>query len=761
MRKNYFFFKSLLLATVLLLGSANAWADKKYTTVFSQDYSGSDYATGWSAATANRVGWTQYTRTDISGETTALLVFHNGKNNGASSTYSSLNNVVLYNESTDYKVEFDMALQGNYGTTAYTSSFTINFSGGSKVDINVIYNMKEKGAGYNSSVTYTPNGSSSTSLCTLYQDNNGADYNTGLSSSNAASYFVLTKVYHVTITGDETNGVDITIAGDLKIGSEAQASASAHITDSFERMTTFVYNSGRNGGQQMMLDNLTASIHTEEEVVPNPSAEITGVNGTERTVTMTLGTGSPDGTVIKYYTDTESKSDLTTYSTPFTVSSSSTYHYYAESIGGTKSDEQTIEVTCENVTLNAPVIKRSGNSVTITSDQSDKVGNPTPTIYYTYGGAPVEYTDAITVVEDATITAYASATGYTNSASSSRAVALFPADYAKVINAPENNTYTSGGLSGIDVPGINATFQALILDDEQWGGENVYVQSTNFGFRNGNRDWYIDNISNVWVLVKNRLAGDIIVISTDYQASGLTNASYTEKYSEGNNRAYTVEADGDVEIAFKKVDSKTMHYFYGLYAWAQTTPVTISDAGFATLYSAYALDFEHATPAGLEAYTATLDGVTVDLKKVDNVPAETGVVLKADAGTYNIPVIASSATAKGSLEGNVSAATAWNAFAGDNLDIYGLALSKEEAGKVEFAKITNGSVAPGKAFLKVSNTLAKSLRVVVDGQASEVTAPEVVETEEPEVLFNMAGIPVGKDFKGYVINQKGEKRLQR
>ena len=55
---------------------------------------------------------------------------------------------------------------------------------------------------------------------------------------------------------------------------------------------------------------------------------------------------------------------------------------------------------------------------------------------------------------------------------------------------------------------------------------------------------------------------------------------------------------------------------------------------------------------------------------------------------------------------------------------------------------------------------AKSLNITLDGQASEVTAPEVVETEEPEVLFNMAGIQVGKDFKGFVINQKGEKRLQ-
>ncbi len=187
--------------------------------------------------------------------------------------------------------------------------------------------------------------------------------------------------------------------------------------------------------------------------------------------------------------------------------------------------------------------------------------------------------------------------------------------------------------------------------------------------------------------------------------------------------------------------------------------VTISAAGFATLYTPFALDFEHATPAGLTAYTADLDGETVTLTAVNNVPAETGVVLKGDEGAYMIPVIESSSTDPEDLTGNVSASTDYNAFVGEGYYIYGLAMN---GGQAQFTKVTSGSVAPGKAFLKVSTAVSsKSLRAVVPGQPTEVTAPEVVETEEPEVLFNMAGIPVGKDFKGYVINQKGEKRLQR
>lgn len=55
---------------------------------------------------------------------------------------------------------------------------------------------------------------------------------------------------------------------------------------------------------------------------------------------------------------------------------------------------------------------------------------------------------------------------------------------------------------------------------------------------------------------------------------------------------------------------------------------------------------------------------------------------------------------------------------------------------------------------------AKAISIRIDGQATEVVAPKVAETEE-EVLYNMAGIQVDKNFKGFVVNQKGVKRFNR
>ena len=188
-----------------------------------------------------------------------------------------------------------------------------------------------------------------------------------------------------------------------------------------------------------------------------------------------------------------------------------------------------------------------------------------------------------------------------------------------------------------------------------------------------------------------------------------------------------------------------------------TFPVSISSTiGVATLYTPYALDFSGVDD--LEAYTATVEGDEVVVTKVTNVPANTGVILKGAVKSYDIPVIASSETAKGDLTGNATEATAYNAF--DGFDIYVLALNA--SGDAQFQKTNEGSVAAGKAFLKIAQDSNVKVFNIVDGTATGVEAPEIAEAEEEEeILYNTAGVRVGKDYKGIVINQKGEKRLQK
>ena len=175
-------------------------------------------------------------------------------------------------------------------------------------------------------------------------------------------------------------------------------------------------------------------------------------------------------------------------------------------------------------------------------------------------------------------------------------------------------------------------------------------------------------------------------------------------------------------------------------------PVEITAAGWATLYTPYALDFSGVS--GLTAYTAAVDGDNIVLTEVADVPANTGVVLKGAADTYDIPVIASSETAKGELTGNVSSATACPAPAGHTYYI----LTKD-GDKAQFNPATSDEIAAGKAFLDVTTGGGiKVFNVIVDGSATGVEAPVAAEVAvEDGIYYNLNGQQVTKDYKGIVI----------
>ena len=179
-----------------------------------------------------------------------------------------------------------------------------------------------------------------------------------------------------------------------------------------------------------------------------------------------------------------------------------------------------------------------------------------------------------------------------------------------------------------------------------------------------------------------------------------------------------------------------------------TVPTTITSAGWATLYTPYALDFSGV--AGLTAYTAVVADNKVTLTEVTDVPAGTGVVLKGAADTYDIPVAASSATAKGDLLGSATDATAYNA-----IDGYTLYMLKKVDEKAQFVPVTSGSIAAGKAYLKIATAEARNLDVTF---ADEATGIESVKSEEIKVkseVYNLKGQRVSEPTKGlYIVNGK-------
>lgn len=183
--------------------------------------------------------------------------------------------------------------------------------------------------------------------------------------------------------------------------------------------------------------------------------------------------------------------------------------------------------------------------------------------------------------------------------------------------------------------------------------------------------------------------------------------------------------------------------------YAAKVPMTLSSVGWATLYTPFALDF---SGTGLTAYTATVANDQVTLAEVSSVPANTGVVLKGEAGSYEIPIVASSTeTNKGDLQG----APATDRWMSDGEDYYMLA-HNSETGKVQFTKLTSGSIAAGKAYLvQAKGSGARTLNVVFaeDGTNGIQTLDKTPQADG--ACYNLNGQRVSQPAKGlYIVNGK-------
>lgn len=196
-----------------------------------------------------------------------------------------------------------------------------------------------------------------------------------------------------------------------------------------------------------------------------------------------------------------------------------------------------------------------------------------------------------------------------------------------------------------------------------------------------------------------------------------------------------------------------------------TENIVVTSAGFATYVSNYNLDFTSATTKAYKV-SVTEKGVAT-VEEVDEVPAKTPVLLYAKGGNGSGEAIPVTTDAVAAISGN-NLVAGTGAEVATTVDDYTNMILNNGASGVGFYFANGKTVAANRAYLHIATDMApdvepgaKALRVVVNGEATEVVAPEVAETEEPEVLYNMAGIQVDKNFKGFVINQKGVKRFNR
>ena len=136
------------------------------------------------------------------------------------------------------------------------------------------------------------------------------------------------------------------------------------------------------------------------------------------------------------------------------------------------------------------------------------------------------------------------------------------------------------------------------------------------------------------------------------------------------------------------------------FEFVSVAPLTISGAGYATLY----LNYDVVIPAGVEVYYASsIDGDRLMMTQVTEViPANTGVIVKAPAGTYDF---FKSATTLGAIENNLLVGTAKDKYieGQGNTTYYVLAKVDGVVGMYK-AKLTDGFFLnnANKAYLEVN-----------------------------------------------------------
>lgn len=188
-----------------------------------------------------------------------------------------------------------------------------------------------------------------------------------------------------------------------------------------------------------------------------------------------------------------------------------------------------------------------------------------------------------------------------------------------------------------------------------------------------------------------------------------------------------------------------------------TEQITINDIGVSSYVTTYPLDFSELTDVkALIATSETEDQIV--MTKVTEVPANTPIIVRGPAGTYDIPVgsctaLPSTNLLKGSATESISAGD-------EEGTVY--ALKKSDG---EFHKVAATVTIPAKIAYFVSTATTAGAKEIksytIFGEDETAVSSVNADTVKANVrLFNVAGQQVGAGYKGLVIDENGNKYIK-
>ena len=526
-------------------------------------------------------------------------------------------------------------------------------------------------------------------------------------------------------------------------------------------------------------------VYAPGNVVVQPTAAYTAVNGTSRTVTFT-GTNlayNTDGSDT--YTNFKDAKGNNVNKAEVTVSETTTY-YVVSTNGEQKSDvlKFTIEAGTE-VSLANPVasITKMGEGFARTYNVvcNNKDVLLTPTAKLTYNFTPSGEGEAASGVEcNGTITATAagiylvtaSAEGYTSTSviiDNTKEYELTKTIDFTTLKAEDLSANWKKKAEGVSLPGKKDSqwpvkYGNVVADQYFYdfsaesasatdvvAGLNVEINKngkapvlfTGFGMMypiyqmNAEGD---DNTENKLAITDGKLS---IAEGTAEQVGVYT---YINNYGKGGTKTAVVAGDKEFPL-YRFSDMLTK---VEIYSPKTTVTVNVSNAGFAT----YATTNNVIVPSDVKVMTVEVnaEGTAIELHEVAAntvIPANTGILVEAAQGDYNFAV--TSEASKGLPINNLVAAT--KAVTTNDAKYKYFALTKLSDGKVGFAVVKEGvNIPAGKAYLKViKSTAAKFFGL--DGEATGINSVKTAKADG--AYYTLEGVKTTKPVKGlYIHNGK-------
>ena len=699
MRK--FTFKSLLITVMLCLGTS-AWAEETRTSVYSNNFeTSSDFTvTGKGEGDGH-----QYTPGVSVANTFGSQILGGGKASGDKGFMSpqfSINEADIVD--IDFKFKMDACTSGKssgiYITTGKNTSGWLN-------GVSSVFSIKASANGNGYWGTITVGGEDLTSLLNTtgtYECNELNRNTTGIIQLNLRLNFLLQKATY------SLTKVDGTVLVDNK-------------TVDFESEASTIYGlffcAGKSYGGTYIDDLNVYTVESDEVIatkdyVINYQYEGETIHSTEGNLAVGASVESESVITVddvKYLSVNDAQK--------FEITADGTNTWDVEV---RKPYTATLQV---NTTIND--VKAEGEIITFT-ESDDKVcswsfGNP---LY-------VLDEDVYCKLTDATLT-YLSGT-FTNGEEIVKELVYESANSVLYFAEFENSQEAGSSYPVSNVAGFSNGKGKAIMKTDQTMTQTFTVS-----------DAGIYTISMPYKNTNNK--------SRDYKVTvdGVTGETYS--IASGASGVYTNElelAKGEHNIVITCTYSLTPVFDYIVVENTDNGErnVSITSAGYATFSSACAVDFSE---SGLAAYTAKVnDGnETITLTKIANgiVPANTGVVLKGEAGDYTGTITTTDAV----IDNNDLKASAV-AVTGDG-SIYVLNKVGENVG---FYPLASGkTLAAGKAYLHLTSGAKGYTFVWNDGETTGIEENYEFGTMNSDAAtFDLSGRKVANPAKGlYIKNGK-------